>query len=403
MQSQIKKQPNSSIELKVEVTAREMVSYFQKALEKIRQDFALEGFRKGYVPEEIILQKVGRPAVEAESVDLAVQQSYIEAIRENKISPVAPPKIEIKKFAVVASEEDKENKEDIALEYSAVVDVFPEIEIKDYRSIRIEKNPKDIEVADREVEEVITQLTKQRAILESIDRPLEKGDWSEIEFTGSVDGALRDDLKSKNMPVVLGDGRLIPGFEEELAGLKKGEEKKFQLIFPKDYPSEFLRKKLVEFQVKILDVKKIILPAVDNKFAGDFGHRSVDELKSAIRKNLIEEKEKNQKLKIEEEIVEELIRRTRGDLSASLIEEETERLLAAAKDRLANIKFDWSKYLNQIKKTEEEFKKELRVQAEKNVKIGLIFGKIAAEEGIDVHDKEGAGKVMERLVEYASN
>ena len=412
MKSTITKKPKSSVELSVTVLASEMAEFFNQALKEVQKDFALEGFRKGNVPEDLILKNTGRQYIEAQSLDIAVQESYVTALKEHKLNPVAQPKIDIKKFKVVgvghiqpvetrgvASVLDDQP----ALEYTAQLDVFPEIEIHDYKNVKIKKDPKALEVTQSEIEKVFDHLRKQRAKLEPIDRPLKIGDWAEINFEGSLEGVARDDMKSNNYPIILGESQMIPGFEEQLIGLKKGDTKKFPIIFSKDYHQENFRKKRAEFEVTIIDTKERIIPEIDDKFIKDLGHDKLEDLSVAIKDSLKQEKETVAHTKLENDILDEILKRTRIDLPESLVEQEVDRMLVESKDRLAKVNFDWQRYLDQIKKTEEDLKKEMRNAAEKNIKVGLILGKIATEEGIDPTAKDGAHKVMEKLVEYARN
>lgn len=403
MRSKISRQPKSSVQLNILVTAAEMVEFFNQALKKAQEEFSLEGFRKGHVPEELIIQNVGRQYIEARSLDVAIEETYIKALKEHQIYSVAQPKIDVKKFAVVGNERSPSVPEDqIVLEYQANVDVFPEFEVKDYKNIKIKKNLGALEVTDFEVEKVLDHLRRQRAGLELIDRPLKKGDWAEISFDGFLDNVKRDELSSKNYPLIIGEAEMVPSFQEKLEGMKKDEEKTFTITFPTNHRQDFLQGRKVDFKVKILETKERILPEIDGKFVKDLGHEKIEELKEAIKKSLIQEKETLEKNRQENQLVEQLINRTKIEIPESLIDKEVERMLNDSKDRLVKINFDWPRYLEQIKKTEEDLKREMRPQAEKNIKIGLILGKIALEEGIDPHDKDGARKVIDKLMEYSN-
>jgi len=303
MKSTITKKPKSSVELSVTVLASEMAEFFNQALKEVQKDFALEGFRKGNVPEDLILKNTGRQYIEAQSLDIAVQESYVTALKEHKLNPVAQPKIDIKKFKVVGGEERKENKEEIALEYLALIDILPEVEIRDYKNVKIKKDPKALEVTQSEIEKVFDHLRKQRAKLEPIDRPLKIGDWAEINFEGSLEGVARDDMKSNNYPIILGESQMIPGFEEQLIGLKKGDTKKFPIIFSKDYHQENFRKKRAEFEVTIIDTKERIIPEIDDKFIKDLGHDKLEDLSVAIKDSLKQEKETVAHTKLENDIL----------------------------------------------------------------------------------------------------
>lgn len=408
MKSLIARKPKSVVELKISLTTSEMANFFDQALKRVQVDFELAGFRKGHVPEELVMQHLGRQSIEAESLDIAVQETYVQALKEHKISPVTQPKVDIRKFKIVEtrlialiSGDNQHGQEEIALEYSAIVDVLPEVKIKDYKNIRIKKDPKFLEVKNSEIEKVLDHLRRQRAKLEPIDRPLKKGDWAEIEFEGLIDGVKRDDLSSKNYPLIIGEAEMMPDFQERLEGMKRGEERSFSFIFPRDHFQDFLQGKKVDFKVKVLETKERIIPEIDDKFMQNLGHKKLEELREAIKKSLKQEKEILAHRKLENEILEELMKRTKIDLPDSLITQEADRMFNESKDRLMKINFNWPQYLEQIKKTEEELKKEMRPTAEKNMKVGLILGKIAQEEDIDPSAKDGARKVVNKLMEYA--
>ena len=400
MKSTIKKLPKSKVELDISLTAKELAEFFQKALDKLREKVKVEGFRQGKAPDVLVMERLGRATVEAEALDFAINHSFHQAIHEHNILPINSPNINVKKYQL--SNSDQISKDEVNLEYGAEVDIIPEVEVKDYKDIKIKKTSSIQKISKTEIFAVIEHLRKSRARLNPIDQPLKKDDWAEINFTGSIDHVARDELKSDHFPLIIGETNLIPGFAENLIGLKKDEEKTFSLTFPKDYHKKDLQNKKAEFQVKVLQTQERILPEINEQFLKDHGLKTKDELEKAIEKSLLTEKETQADNEWEQKIIEEVLKRTKAEIPESLIEQETERLLNEMKDRITNIKMDWSSYIAEMKKTETEIKKELQNQAEKNVKIGLSFGKIMKEENIGGEGAEAMRKVMEKLKEYAS-
>jgi trigger factor len=396
---QKKELANSRVKLTISVTAKEFQEAFQKELGVLSKGVKIPGFRPGKAPENKMIEHLGRTRIEAEALDSALSKTYAQVLKETGIRPTEVAAIEITEYTAPDSNTDPGK---VVATYTAEVDIIPEVKIDGYQKIKVKKLEPPV-IEEDEVKKVIDYLIKQKAVLEEVpeDVVVEKGMWLEIGYEGSVDGVKRPDMINKNHPLILGEGELIPGFEEALIGLKKGSVHTFKITFPKDYHAKELAGKKAEFTVTVKDVKKVNLPPLDLEFAKSFGHESVEALQKAIRENLHEEKEEKSHQELEEMALEELLKVAKFDLPKSLIDQELDRIWNDSRDRLEKMNFQWETYLQQTGKSMETLKDEMRTQAEKNVRIGLALGKLADLENIT--DREEAGHLaISRLIEIAT-
>ena len=203
---------------------------------------------------------------------------------------------------------------------------------------------------------------------------------------------------SKNHPLVLGEGNMIPGFEEQIIGMKKGEKKDFKITFPKDYHSKEYAGKEAEFNVELVDLKEVKLPELNDEFAKKFGHKNMSELKKAIEKNLNQEMEEEGKRVLESEVMDKVLPLLKAEVPDSLILNETERMLHQYSEQLSRQGINFEMYLGSIKKTREQVLAEMKPQAEKNVKVGILLGKIIEENKWDAKDPKSGEKAISYLV-----
>jgi len=393
------KLPNSRLKLIHTANAAQFRHAFGHELEEVAKTVKVPGFRPGKAPAAKVIQAAGRQRIEASALDHAISEVYFMDLREEKITPVGNPSIEITDYVAPADDASDDEK---VITFTAEVDVLPEIEIKGYEKIKV-KDVEQPKITEDEVERVIEYLRKQHAQAEAAPEgtELQKGMWVDLGYEGSVDGVKRTDMANKNHPIVLGEGQLIPGFEENLEGLKVGDVKTFKITFPKDYGTQELANKEAEFTVTINEIKTITLPEKDEKFAENYGHKNFAELEKAIRENLHEEKQEQTKQQLEENVVDELIKLAKFELPQALVEQELQRLFAESRQRLEGMQFQWDAYLEQTGKTMEQLKEEMRPQAEKNVRIGLALGRVIEEEKIP-SGETAARQAVDRLVEIAT-
>lgn len=394
MQAKVEKQKKSKVKLTITVVPMEMIKYFDHAYGHLAPEVKLAGFRPGKAPRALIEESIGVTRILHDALDLAINDSYVKTLEENKLNPLASPSVKINKFPTYGqTEEEIKN----PLEYEAELVVVPEVELGDYSKIKVEK-PKADEVKKEDVEKVLDNLRKQKSSFKDIDRTAVKGDFAEINFEGFLRGVRIDEMCSKNHPIVIGDGSLIPGFEDSIIGMKKGEAKKFKIKFPKDYQKKDYAGKEAEFSVELVSLKEVILPEIDKTFAEAFGAVDKEDLSKKIEANLREEMEKNAEQELEVNIINKILPLIKADIPDEMIDTEVERILAGYKQQLSGMGVNFESYIASTGKKEEDLRKEMRPTAEKNAKVGLMLGKIIEEQKIDHHDPDAGKKAVEFLV-----
>lgn len=384
----------SRVKLIIEVLPKELAGYFRTVYDKMAESVKIDGFRAGKAPYKMVESMVGYNKLLTNGLDEALNKSYQLAVSEQKLFVVGYPNVEVKKSPQFSLDETEilDN-----LEFEIEVDLMPAVELKDYSKARV-LLPKKPEASETEVEKIIEQLRKQKATFKDRSGKIQKGNRVEINFEGSVAGVKQDKMCSKNHPLILGEGNMIPGFEDEIIGMEKGEEKSFKIKFPKDYHDKLIASKSAEFKVVVNDAKEVMLPDTDKTFAETFGQPNMDKLRKEIKKSLEIEINQDYQRRLESEVVDKVLPFLKTDLPESLIETETERILDDYKKQIETYKLTFDKYLESIKKTEEDLRKEMRVTAEKNVKVGLMLGKVIEQQKIDHRDEKAGRKALDHLV-----
>ncbi|KKQ17962.1 MAG: Trigger factor [Berkelbacteria bacterium GW2011_GWA1_36_9] len=384
----------SKIKLTIKVSSPEMRGFFSLAYNKLAPSVEVKGFRKGAAPRALTISAIGENRLNSEILDLALKETYSTALKKENILPVAQPKVNIKVLKDLTVDTAE-------LEYELEVDVLPEVKIGDYKKIKIKEKPdKEIKVTDEEVDQVLSHLLRQKATFTDIDSPLKIGDRAEINFSGFEKGVQIENLSSQHYPVILGSGTIIPDFEKKLTGLKKGDKKEFmvELADPKD-PKNL--KKPIDFKVEILETQEVILPKLDDAFAKDFQKNSLEDLKKAISEDIILQKKEVQRKNLENHVLEELLKITTIEIPESLIEQENDRQINDIRSKVAPMGMTFEKYLENLKKSEAEFRQELIPQSERMIKIGLALGEIVKAEEIDSKDKDAGKIALDKLLKYA--
>ncbi|MFA6991945.1 MAG: trigger factor [Candidatus Gracilibacteria bacterium] len=375
MDYKIKKLPKSEVELEITLSAEDLKKHEAKACEEISKDIKVPGFRPGHIPPEIVRQNIGEKYIIARTQELAIQRAYADVALKEKINVVSRPKVKILK--------------DDPFTFTATVAVMPEIEVPGYKSIKIKA--KEVKVTEKDVEEALNDLKKYTTTYKEVDREAKKGDRAEIDFEGTgEDGKPDPNTASKNHPVVLGENTLIPGFEEQVIGLKKGQTKEFEITFPKDYHNEKYRNKKMKFKVEVKMVEEPVAPEVNEEFVEKMTGKkmSVNEFKNELEKNILHRKQDEAKHARENEYIEELIKKAKIELPEALIEEEIDHIIEDVKDDMGTKGMEFSKFLEKAKISEEELRKKYRAEAEKRLRIRMSLQYVIKEENIVVSDEK---------------
>jgi len=394
METSLKKLKDSKVSLKVTFSPEEMTQFINTAYLEVAPTVKVAGFRPGKVPRKIVEAQVGISRILGEAIDLAMNEGYKKAILEHKLMPISSPSVKVEKYPSYGTTAEEIKDE---LEFEIELEVFPEYEIGDYSKITIEK-PRVEKPKKEDIEKIIDNLQKQKASFIEVEREAKKGDFAELTYEGSLKGVKIDSMSSKNHPLVLGENTLIPGFEDEVIGMKKGEKKTFKIKFPKDYHAKEYANKDAEFNVELVNLKEVKLPEVDDKFAEDFGQESVSKLKAEIEKSLALELEEKARGELESKVLDKVLPLISVEIPESLVENEISRMIQGQKDQLASMKMNFDSYLKSLKKTEDDLKKEMRKPAERNIKIGLLLGRIAEEQKLDKEDKDAGKKAIDYLI-----
>ncbi|MFA6296935.1 MAG: trigger factor [Patescibacteria group bacterium] len=386
MKANIEKLPKSSVKIRIEVEPKEIEGRLELASRNISKDMKMPGFRPGHIPANIVKQEVGEMRVWQEACAIVLPQMYAKAIIDNKLEAIGQPKVNVEKIAP-----------NNPLIFTAEVALLPEFKLPDYKSIKVKE--KKVEVKDSEVDAALKQLQESRTITHKIERPAQKGDMVVVDFKTFLDNIPVDKGQSVDHPIVIGEGRFIPGFEDQLIGLKALDKKEFKLNFPKDYHQKNLAGKEVEFKVEVKSVNERHLPELNDEFAKGLGKfTSIAELKSEIKKNMELEATEKARGSAEMELMDKIADKATIELPDVLVESELNKMLEELKGMVMSSGGQFDQYLQSIKKTEEELKKDLRERAEKRVKIGLILREITKQEKIEVDEKE-----LEHEIEHTAS
>ena len=379
--------PKSEIEIEVELSPEEMRSYYELALNEAKGDIEIDGFRKGKAPAELIEKKVGVARIAERASVLAVEKTYTEIAKElsaktkENFEPLGAPEVKVTKMV-----------EGGPLEYKARLTVLPEIQLPDYKKIARPINAKKRtagEIADEEVEKTLDRLCDSRASLITMTRTAQKGDRVEIDFEARQAGATLENGKSENHPLIIGEGKFMPGFEKELIGMKTNEEKSFSVEAPKDYIETGLAGKKIDFKVQIKLIQEKKLPQLSDEFAKGLGNfENLEALKNNIRGGLSMEKKAKERSARRIEIIEAITAQISTEFPDLLINRELDKMTGELRSNIERMSLQWPDYLGHIKKTEEDLKKDWTKDAVRRIKIALVLRKIGQAEKIEPTEEE---------------
>ena len=378
MQVTTKQLSDTSTKLTISADAKDLAAIKQHALEKLAPRVKIPGFRAGKVPMELAEKNLDPNLLQTEVLDEAINHLYGDAVSEKQIRVVAQPKVELKKFVPYTE-----------LEFTAEVTTLGKITMPDYTKPTAKKSVEKVTAKD--VNEVLDRLQTQTAEYTEVDRAAKKGDRVNIDFEGSDSkGEAVDGATGKDYPLALGSNTFIPGFEDNVIGMKKGEEKTFTIPFPKDYGVKALQGKKVTFKVTANKVEESKLEKPDDAFAAKVGpFKNMDELKADIEKQIAVERDKQAQLDFETQLVRDIVAKTKVVLPRELIDEQLEVVEREFKQNLLYRGETLSEFLAADGKTEEEYKKtELTPAAEERLKAGLVLSEIAEREKITVTPEE---------------
>ena len=387
-------EPGSKMVLEIEVPPEEVAHAFSTAYRHVADRTKVPGFRPGKAPRHVIDRFVGRGSVLAEAIDHLVGDAYEAALSQTDVVPIDQPSVDIDPSAVVEGQ---------TVKFTATVPVRPEVQLGAYTDYPF--TLEQPEITDEQVEQVIAELREQQATLRPIDeRGAQQGDIASVKFTGTIDGEPFEGGSADRLPVVIGEDRMIPGWEEQLVGMEIGATKGFDITFPDDYRVEELRGKQAHFEVELLDLREKVLPEVTDEFAQSVGDvKTVDELRAEIRDAMEKRAEAEARHAFGDRIIDFAVSNATVELPEVMVANEVEIMRDELQARLAQQRIGLDQYLALAKQSPEELTAELREPAERRVKTLLVLSAIAEKEGIDASDEEIQAEIEDQLARYGED
>lgn len=378
--------------MRVELPPERLDAAIAEAVRHLSQRTRIHGFRPGKAPRAVVERAVGPGAVLEEAMDHLVQRAYRDALRERDILPLTQAEVNV--------EQGVEGKPVI---FTATIQVRPEVKLGDYRNFNFEPEIETIDTA--KVDKVVEELRDQNASLAPVeDRGARNGDYAVIGYTGTRDGVAFEGGSAERMPLILGEERLIPGFEAHVAGLRPGETAAFDITFPEDYPEATLAGQQARFQVELRELREKIQPAEDDEFARSLG--AFDDL-VALRAEVRARLERNALDKARHEFADKIIEYATAnatlELPDVLVEQEVEIMHDELRGSLARQGIDEASYLKVTGKTEADLHTDFKPRAEKRVKVLLVLSKVAEAEGLEISDREVEAEVKRARERYGND
>ena len=384
-----KTENKNEVKLSFEIEAEKFEDAMKKVYAKTAKYFTIPGFRKGKAPMAIVERTYGSSIFYEDTFNELVPDIYDEAIKENKIEAVSRPQIDISQM-----EKGKD------LKFTAIVQIKPEVKLGKYKGIELKKI--EYTVSDKDVEHELGHMAEHNARLVTVeDRPVEKGDITIIDFAGSIDGVAFEGGTATNQELEIGSNKFIPGFEDQVIGMKVNEEKDINVTFPEDYFSKDLAGKEATFKVTLHEIKKKELPKIDDDFAKDVSEfDTLADLKADIKSKMEKENEERAKYESEEAAIEAVCKDVEVDIPSGMIETEIDNMVKDIENKLSYQGLTLDQYLKLTNKTMENLRKEFDEQANKAVKSRLVLEAIIKAEDIKPDDKEVEEKVKEMAKNY---
>ncbi len=372
----VEKLEKSRVAVTVEVGAEEFEAAVAKAYAKARGKLSIPGFRPGKAPRKMIEKLYGAGVFYSDAVDIALPEAYTQAVGSSGLDVIGYPEIEIVDDKIDES----------GFTFKATVAVYPEVKLGKYKGLSAEKE--DVKVSADDIKERLNEMAESNSRLVTVARKAKKGDIADIDFEGFDNGTAFEGGKGQNYDLELGSGSFVPGFEEQIVGMKAGEEKDIDITFPEDYHKDLAGKKVV-FHVKVNEVKNKELPKLDDDFAKDVSeYDTLKELKDSIKREITGQREQAAKYAFENALLEKVAEGIECDVPDALIDEQCARFLDEFKQRLQSQGIPYDQYCKMTNMDEKKFMEEGKEPALRQVRLDLAVNAIIREEKLEVTDEE---------------
>ncbi len=364
----------SRVALTIETSAEEFEAAVNKAYLKMRGKINVPGFRVGKAPRKIIEKMYGAEVFYEEAVNIILPDAYEAAVKEQELDVVGYPEVELESCT----------KDGVV--FKCTVAVYPEVKLGQYKGLEAPKA--EVKVVAADVNARLKEMADRNSRLVSVERAVKKGDTADIDFEGFDNGVAFDGGKGENFDMEIGSGSFVPGFEEQLIGMKAGEEKDIDITFPENYTPELAGKPVV-FHVKVNEVKVKEVPALDDEFAKDVSEfDTLKELKADIKKKLTAERTESAQRAFEDVLMAKVAEGVEADVPHEMVELQAEQMTEGFKQQLASQGIPFDQYLKMTNTTEADFKSQAYGPAEQQVKMDLAISAIVKAENLEATDDE---------------
>ena len=364
----------SRVALTIETSAEEFEAAVNKAYLKMRGKINVPGFRVGKAPRKIIEKMYGAEVFYEEAVNIILPDAYEAAVKEQELDVVGYPEVELESCT----------KDGVV--FKCTVAVYPEVKLGQYKGLEAPKA--EVKVVAADVNARLKEMADRNSRLVSVERAVKKGDTADIDFEGFDNGVAFDGGKGENFDLEIGSGSFVPGFEDQLIGMKAGEEKDIDITFPENYTPELAGKPVV-FHVKVNEVKVKEVPALDDEFAKDVSEfDTLKELKADIKKKLTAERTESAQRAFEDVLMAKVAEGVEADVPHEMVELQAEQMTEGFKQQLASQGIPFDQYLKMTNTTEADFKSQAYGPAEQQVKMDLAISAIVKAENLEATDDE---------------
>lgn len=375
--------------LNIKISKEEWESAVESIYQKTKSKFKVQGFRSGKAPRKVIEQNYGDTIFFEDAFDELVSAEYSKFLQENpQVVPAGQPRVDMNNFTI-----------DNGVETTLKFDLMPEFTLPDFTKIEAKKP--EVKVADEDIEREIENLKVSHARYVEEDKVAENGDFATIDFTGFVDDVKFEGGEATDYRLELGSHTFIEGFEEQVVGMKKGEEKDINVTFPENYPAENLKGKPAVFKIVLKKVEKKVLPEIDDKFIADTTEfETLEEYKNSVKETLNKQAEEKAERDYEVLLLDEIAEKSGIELTESMVAFEVDSMVHDFEHRLSHQGMTLDAYLSYLGKTIEEFKAERKADAEKNIRTRLVLQRIISENKLSVTAEDLEAKISEYASKY---
>lgn len=378
------------VEVKVTFTTEEWKDAQDKALNKLAKKVKIDGFRQGKAPIQMVKARIGKGAILEEATDMILQKNYASILLDNDIHPVGQPEVKIDELT------------NEVLKITVNAPVAPEVKLGEYKGLEVKKTT--VKVTKKEVEEELKNYQNQFAeLVIKEEGTVENGDTAVIDFKGFKDGEAFEGGEGENYPLEIGSGSFIPGFEEQVVGMKVGDEKDLNVTFPEDYQAKELAGADVVFKVKVHEIKSKVLPEIDDELAKDVnvdGIETLEDLKTYTKEQIKNRKQTEADAKFNEDVFNAVVESTPLTVPAVMVENELDNMMRDVEQNLSQQGLTLELFQQFTGKTADDMRAEMREQAEKRVKFNLILAEIVKAENIEVTEEEVDAEIKDIATYY---